>query len=163
MKSDKDPAGSQIAPLLLKPTKQGKHSVKLNWNKPAGAVRYVVYGNVRGAKYKMTRLAEVTGGSYNAKKIRKTLKTKTYHKFIVVALDRDDYVVSTSKLIFASTKGSKKLSNPKAAIVKAKVNAKGKKIKKYKTLRKTVLKKGKCRIYIYAQNGAYKTVTITVK
>ena len=210
MKSDKDPAGSQIAPLLLKSAKQGKHNVKLTWKKPAGAVRYVVYGNARGAKNKMTKLAEVTGGSYNAKKIKKSLKAKTYHKFIVVALDRDGYVVSTSKVIFASTKGSKKLDNPKAAIVKAKVNAKGKKIKKYKTLKKTVLKKGKslklktgikkgkktsvkkcaamryassnssvatvsakgvikakkkgkCKIYVYAQNGAYKTVTITVK
>ena len=24
-------------------------------------------------------------------------------------------------------------------------------------------KKGKCKIYVYAQNGAYKTVTLTVK
>ena len=210
MKSDKDPAGSQIAPLLLKSTKQGKHSIKLTWKKPAGAARYVVYGNARGARNKMTKLAEVTGSSYTAKKIKKTLKARTYHKFIVVALDQNDEVVSASKLIFASTKGSKKLANPKAAIVKAKVNAKGKKIKKYKALSRTVLKKGKslklktgikkarkskvkkcaamrfassntsiatvsakgvikaktkgkCKIYVYAQNGACKTLTITVK
>ncbi len=209
MKSNKDPKGTKFSPLKLKSTKQGKTSVKLTWKKAKGAIRYVVYGAQSGQKYK--RLTAVSGKSYNVKKISKKLKKKTYHKFIIVALDKNGNVVTTSKVVHVATKGNlKKAANPKKVVVKAKVNKKGKKLKKYKKTssiglkkgKKTRLKasftkakkakvkkkvgmryessntkiatvtakgvvkgkkKGKCRIYVYAQNGICKTIKVTVR
>ena len=144
LKSDADPKGTKIAPLLLHSKSQGKNSIKLAWKKVSGAKTYVVYGNACGKKYPMKKLATRTTNSFNVKKIAKKLKAKTYHKFIVVALDKDNKVVTTSAIIHVATKGNlKKAANPAKVVVKAKVNAKGKAIKKLKALKKTVVKKGK--------------------
>ena len=144
--SDKDIKGSKFAPLKLKSTSQGKGNIKLSWTKNKKAVKYVVYGNscnAKGKKYKPVKLATVKGGSFNAKKIGKAkVKKGTYYKFILVALDKNNNVVSTTKTIHVATKGSK-AGNHKSVTVKAKVNAKGKATKKYTSLSKTVLKKGK--------------------
>ncbi len=210
MKSDADPAGSSFAPLKLKSTKQAKNSIKLNWTKTKGAVKYVVYGNACGKKNKMKKLATVSKNTYNVKKISRKLKKATYHKFIVVALDKNNNVVSSSKVIHVATNGSKNKANPKGLTVKAKVNKNGKKLKKWtktnavgvktgKTVaikaaitkaKKTKVKKhvaprfessntkiatvsksgkikakakGKCIIYVFAQNGISKTIKVTVK
>ena len=143
-KSDADPKGAKIAPLLLQSKSQGKNSIKLTWKKVSGAKKYVVYGNACGKNNKMKKLATKAVNNMNVKKIAKKLKTKTYHKFMVVALDKDNKVVSTSAVIHVATKGNlKKAANPKKVVVKAKVNAKGKKINTLKALSKTVVKKGK--------------------
>ncbi|GEM_PF-3518541 len=144
--SDKDIKGSKFAPLKLKSTSQGKGNIKLSWTKNKKAVKYVVYGNscnAKGKKYKPVKISTTKGGSYNVKKIGKAkVKKGTYYKFIVVALDKKNNVVSTTKTIHVATKGSK-AGNHKSVTVKAKVNAKGKATKKYTSLSKTVLKKGK--------------------
>jgi hypothetical protein len=141
---DKDPAGTRFDPLRLRSVSQGKNSIKLKWNKPKGAVTYVIYGNKCGNNNKYRKLAKVKKNTCNVKKISKKLKKKTYYKFIVVALDKDGNVVSTSKVAHAATRGNlKKASNPKKVTVKAKVNSKGKAIKKYKTITRTVIKEGK--------------------
>ena len=211
--SDKDIKGSKFVPLKLKSTKQGKTNIKLTWTKSKKSTKYVVYGNrcnAKGKKYKPVKLATVKGSSFNVKKVGKAkVKKSTYYKFIVVALDKKNNVVSTTKMIHAATKGGK-IGNHKSVTVKAKVNAKGKATKKYNSLSKTVLKKGKslklkvtlnpaskkqkvakhvgvryessntkiatvsggkikakakgkCTIYVYAQNGVFKGVKITVK
>ena len=54
--------------------------------------------------------------------------------FRIKALDKNNKVISTSKLIHVATKG----------IIKARA-------------------KGKCYVYIYAQNGVYKRVRVIVK
>ena len=108
MTSDADPAGSRIVPLKAKSTKQTKKSVKVNWNKTSGAVKYVVYGNKCGKKNKMKRLKITTKSSINFKKIAgKKVKKGTYYKFIVVALGKDNNVVSTSKVVHIASKGGK--------------------------------------------------------
>jgi len=144
-KSNKDPKGTKIAPLLVKSTSQGKTSIKLTWKKAKGTARYVVYGAQTGGKYKL--LAGVKGRSYNVKKINKVnkkLKQKTYYKFIVVALDKNGNVVTTSKVVHVATKGNlKKAANPKAVVVKAKVSKTGKKLKKYRKTSAIGVKKGK--------------------
>ena len=207
IKNDKDPAGSEFAPLILKSAKQGKNNIKLTWTKNKDAVRYAVYGNIcnaKGKKYKPVKIATVKGGSYKVKKIGKSkLKKGTYYKFIIVAIDKNNKVVSTSKMVHVATKGGK-VGNHNSVTVKIK---KGKKykavskatIKKGKTLKLKVSlkpaskklkvkkhagvryetsnakiatvkggkikakKKGKCNVYVYAQNGVYKAVKLTVK
>ncbi len=161
--SDKDIKGSRFAPLKLKSTKQGKTSMKLSWTKNKKAVKYVVYGNLcnaKGKKYKPVKIATAKGGSYNVKKIKKAkVKKGRYYKFIVVALDKNNKVVSTSKFIHVTTKGGK-AGNHKSVTVKAKVNAKGKAIKKAKPLSKTVLKKGKSLKLIVKLNPAAKKLKV---
>ena len=138
--SDNDIKGARFAPLMLKSSSQGKSNIKLSWAKNNKAVKYVVYGNLcnaKGRKYKSVKLATVAGGSYNVKKIANAkLKKGKYYKFIVVALDKNDKVVSTSKTIHVATKGGK-AGNYKSVTVKAKVG------KKTKTVKKLSIKNGK--------------------
>ena len=205
MKSDTDPKGSTFGKLQLKSTVQTKNSVKLQWKKVKGAKKYVIYGNASGKKNKMKKLATVKGIVNNFKKIAgKKVKKGTYYKFIVVAIDGNNRVVSSSKLIHVATKGGK-VGNPKSLIVKAKVGKKVKAVgkvtvKKGKSLKLRVTvkpfskklkvkkhvapryessntkiatvnakgvikakKKGSCKIYVYAQNGILKQVSVTVK
>ena len=138
MKSDSDPAGAKYAPLMLKSSKQANNTVTLTWKKLKNAKKYVIYGNKCGKKNKPKKLMTVTGKSKTVKKIAgKKLKKGTYYKFIIVALDQNNNVVSTSKLIHAGTKGSKKTGNYKSVTVKSKVKG------KWKAVKKVSLKKGK--------------------
>ena len=189
--SDSDPKGTKYAPLTLKSTKQAKTSATVKWTKVSGATKYVLYGNKCGKKNKMKKLGEFTGSSKKVTKVAgKKLKKGTYYKFIVVALDKNNMVVSTSKVIHVTTKGGK-YNNPKKVTSKKpkalkkgksfKLKAKqtGKKIKKHRALKyessntkvatvsgKGVIKakaKGTCYVYAYAQNGVSKKVKVTVK
>ena len=116
---------------------------------------------------------------------------------MVVALDKKNNVLTTSKIVHIVTKGGK-YTNAKSITTKAKKNKvtikKGKSFKlgvkvkkessklKTKSHRKTIYestnkkiatvstkgvikakKKGTCYIYVYAQNGIYKKIKVTVK
>ena len=143
MKNDNDPAGSSFSKLRLRSPRQAKKAVKLSWSKVPGAAKYVLYGNQCGSKNKMKKIATLKKNSLNVKKAVKKLKKGTYYKFLIVAIDNNDNVVSTSKVIHVATKGSRKAANPKKVIVKAKVNKKGKKLKKYKATGAIALRAGK--------------------
>ena len=120
--SDEGPKGTKFAPLRLKSVKQGKNNIVLTWTKNKKAVRYAVYGNYCGKKYKMKRLSKsVKSNSFNVKKISKKLVKGKYYKFIVVALDKNNNVVSTSKVVHVATKGGK-VGNHKSVTTKAKKN-----------------------------------------
>lgn len=128
--SDEGPTGSHYAPLTFKSAKQTKNSVKVTWKKITGAKEYVIYGNAVGRKNKMVRLASVTGSSYTVKKIGgKSLKKGTYYKFMLVAVDAGNKVVSTSKTVYAATSGGKYF-NYKNVTTKAKKNKVTIKVKK---------------------------------
>ncbi len=142
MTSDKDPKGTKIAPLLLKSTKQTKKSIKLSWKKAPGAKKYIVYGNLCGKTKKVKKLLTTTKTSYNVKKAGKKLKKGKYYKFMVIAVDAKNNVVSSSKIIHVATSGSKKAANAKKVIVKAKVSKSGKKLKKWKQTSKITLRAG---------------------
>ena len=139
MKNDKDPKGSKYLPLQLKSTKQTKTSVTIKWTKQKKAVKYVIYGNMCGSKNKMKKLATVSTGSKTFKKVagKKVKKGKAY-KFILVALDKNNKVVSTSKVAHAYTKGGK-FTNHKAVKVQLKSG------KKWKAVKTVTVKKGKTR------------------
>ena len=151
----------------------------------------MLYGNKCGKKNKMKKIGTYTGKSKKLTKVAgKKLKKGTYYKFIIVALDKNNCVVSTSKVIHVTTKGGK-YNNPKKVTSKKpktlkkgksfKLKAKqtGKKVKKHRVLsyessntkvatvsKKGVIKakaKGTCYVYAYAQNGISKKVKVTVK
>ena len=134
MKSDGDPAGAKYAPLKLRSTKQSKNAIKLNWTKVSGADTYVVYGNACGRNNKMKKLKTLKTNSFNVKRISKKLRKGTYHKFIVVALDKNENVVSTSKVIHVATTGGK-AGNHKSVTIKKAVIAEAKSLNKGKTLK----------------------------
>ena len=135
MTSDKDPEGTSFAKLKLKSPKQTRNSIKLSWTRPAGAVKYVIYGNKCGKNNKPQKLAEVKGNTWNFKTLNKTrLRKGTYYKIIVVGLDAGNNVVSTSKVIHVATRGGK-VGNHKKVTVKSSVVKKAKKLRKGKSLK----------------------------
>ena len=209
-KSDKDIPGSAISPLFLKSTSCTKTSIKLVWKKAIGASEYVIYGNACGKNNVMKKLARTSGTKYNIKKAVKKIRKGKYYKFMIAALDKSNKVAAVSKAVHVASKGSKKASNPKKVVVKAKITKTGKRTKKYRKLSSTVLKKGKilklaasftkgkkskvkkhvsmryessntnvaavssggkisarangkAKIYVYAQNGVRKTISLLVK
>ena len=119
---ESDPAGTKFSPLNAKITKVTKNSLKLTWASAPTATNYVVYGNACGKKNSMVKLASVGGKSITFKKVNgKAVKKGTYYKFIVVAFDANNRVVSSSKSVHAATKGGK-VGNDKKVTTAAKKN-----------------------------------------
>ena len=150
--SDKDIRGAKYRPLMPKTKKITKKSISLKWKKVKGAKSYVVYAAKSGNGNKLARTANVKGTSYKVKKVGvnnksgvkiKKLKKARYYKFMIVAIGKDEKIISASSIIHAATKGSRKASNPVKVVIKAKIDQKGKKIKKYRAIKKTVIRKGK--------------------
>lgn len=135
MNKDSDLIGSVFAKLQLKSPEQTKTTIKLRWKKVSKADRYVIYGNKCGKANKPEKLATVKENN-KAFKIRtiKSLKKGTYYKFMIVAIDGNDNVVSVSRMIHAATKGGK-VGNHKSVTVSKSVAAKAKKLKKGRTLK----------------------------
>jgi C1A family cysteine protease len=149
--ADSDPAGTVFAPLLFRSNSQGKRSVNLSWKQQSGAASYVIYGAKSGKTNALRRIAAVNSNSFTADNIAgAALKKGTYYKFMIVALDSDNNVIASSKLIHAATKGGKaknhsrvKISRPKKAKLslkagktyKIKARAVGSRVKKKRGLR----------------------------
>ena len=133
--SDEGPAGTKYAPLKFKSTKQTKTSITLNWNKVKDATKYVIYGNKCGSSNKMKKLARVTGKTKTFKDVAGTKIAKgKYYKFIILALDKNNLVVSTSKVAHVASKGGK-VGNYKSVSIKKTVLTKAKKLKTGKQLK----------------------------
>ena len=131
--SDEGPAGTRFSPLMLKSTKQTKNSIKLSWKKAKGATKYVLYGNLTGKKNKMVKITTSKKTSVTVKKIKKKkLKKGTYYKFILVAIDKNNKVVSTSKTAYVVTSGGKYCNYKKVTTKAKKDKVTIKKKKKYK-------------------------------
>lgn len=125
-----DPAGTVYSGLQAKLTKVTKSNLKLTWKKVGGAKKYVIYGNQCGTKNKYKKLTTTTKTAMTFKKVAgKKVKAGTYYKFMVVALDGTNRVVSSSKTVHAATLGGK-VGNDKLVKTAAKKN-------------KVALKKGK--------------------
>ena len=106
MTSDSDLPGSVFGKIQLKSSKQTNTSVTISWKKVSKATSYVIYGNKCGINNKMKRLAVTKDKSMKFTKVLgKKIKKGTYYKFMVVALDKDNNVVSSSKIIHVATKG----------------------------------------------------------
>ena len=164
--SDEGPAGTKYAPLKLMSTKQSNKAVAVKWAKVGGATKYVVYGNLCGKANKMQKVGTSAGSAMTVSMIAgKALAKGKYYKFIVVALDNNNQVVSTSKVIHVATKGGK-VGNHKKVTVKKAVIKKAKKLKKGKTLKlkakavKAKLKvKNHRKVFYESSNPAVATVS----
>ena len=75
------------------------------------------------AKNKYVKHGITTGTSFNYNKIcGKKLKKGSYYKFIVIAVDAKNKVVSTSKTVHVATKGGKVTNDKKVKVKKKKVS-----------------------------------------
>ncbi|MEE3427795.1 MAG: Ig-like domain-containing protein [Ruminococcus sp.] len=196
LKTEKDAKGSVFGLLCARQKKATKSSVTVHWNKLKKAKSYVVYGSKCGTTkvipaYK--KIKKITKTSYTQKKLKKGV----YFKFLIVALDKNNKVLATSKTVHIVTKGGKYGNDKTVKVNKTKVTLNLKKKKTFKIKAKEVVqskkltvkrhrpikfesnnkkvakvsstgkvtakKKGKATIYVYAQNGFYKKVKITVK
>ena len=132
--TDEGPAGTEYGLLRLKSKTQTKKAITLNWNIVPGADKYVLFGNKCGKANKMIKLATFTGSTKRITSISgKKIKKGTYYKFILVAVDKNNEVVSTSKVIHIATKGGKVGNHKRVKIAKA-VLKKAKKLKVGKKL-----------------------------
>ena len=128
--SESDPAGSVYGLLQLKQKKVKKNAIKVSWKKVSGAAKYAYYATNCGKKNKYVKHGITTGTSFNYKKIcGKKLKKGKYYKFIVIAIDKNNKVVTTSKTVHIATKGGK-VTNDKGVKTKAKKNKVSIKVKK---------------------------------
>ena len=122
---ESDPKGSTYSLLKANITKVTNKSLTLKWSKAKGAKKYIIYGNKCGPKNKMVKLATIKKANVTGKTFKKVNKKKvkkgTYYKFIVVALDKNNKVVSTSKTVHAATTGGK-VGNDKKVTTAAKKN-----------------------------------------
>ena len=120
--AEEDMDGTVFTALQAKASKVTKNSIKLTWKSVPDADTYVIYANKCGTKNKYLRQTTVNGTSFTAKKVAGAkLKKGNYYKFMIVALDKDSNVISTSKTIHAATTGGK-VGNDKSVVTKAKKN-----------------------------------------
>jgi len=188
-KDDKDFANSTFAKLSVRVKKTTKKSVKLVWKKMSGATKYVIYGAKCGTSYK--KIKEVSKKTFTANKLKKGkyykyLVVAQNDKGEVLATSKLIHVatkggkVGNCKSLKLNKTKVKLLLGKKFKIkVKQIADSKNVKIKKHRkvsfessnpeiaTVSKrgkiTALKRGKCTIYAYAQNGVYKKVKVTIK
>lgn len=134
VKDGNDPNGSKIAPLFVKSVKQGKTSVTLTWKKPSGTKKFVVYGNKCGSTTKVKKLMTTVKTTLTIKKAVKKLVKGKYYKFVIVSLDKNNNVISTSKMVHVATKGGK-VGNFKSVTTRAKAKMNRVTVKKGRTFK----------------------------
>ena len=186
-----DPEGSVFAQLYPKAVGQAK-KVKLSWKQLEEADGYVIYGSACGAPMEELTRVEDDAKSWTHKKLAKG-KYYKYIVVAYVEIGEQERALSCSVSVHAATKGGKTGNPKKVSVKKKLSLKKGKKkklkIKVKKTSKKMkthialtrfemdktgiitvnkkgkvkAKKKGKCILYVYAQNGIYTKVKVTVK
>ena len=188
-KNDKDLAGSTFGKLCVKVKKSKKKAISLTWKNIQVAKTYVIYGAKCGTSYK--KIATVHSKTFTDKKLRKGTYYKYMvvalnEKGEVVAISKLIHVATKGGKVgnckkLKVNKSKVNLKQGKKFKLKVKQIAESKKVK-LKKHRKTAFesdnqdvavvskkgvitakKKGKCSVYVYAQNGVYKRVKVTVK
>ena len=187
--SDEGPSGTSFVLLQPRVKKTTKSSIRIAWAKVPGAVEYIVYGAPCGNKYKEIR--HVTRTSYTQTKLKKATSYK-YMVMAVSTSDTVISTSKTIHIMTDGGKRSNYKSikvNKKSVIlakkgkifkIKAKVVAKPGKIVKahrrlaYESTDPTVatvsksgkikaVKKGKCNVLVYAADGTFAKIAVTVK
>ena len=182
---------ASFAALKLK-GEGGINSVKLSWSKIKEADGYILYGAKCGKKMTKLKDVTSLKKTYTVKKLKKGTYYK-FRVAAYKNVNGEKQIIKKSMTIHVATKGGKygnptavtytknKLSikTGKSFTLKAKLKT-NKKIKihvtkfRYESTDSNVAsvnskgvikakKKGTCTIYIYAQNGLYKKVKVTVK
>lgn len=151
---ENDPPGSKFSVLQLRTANGSSKLIKLKWNKVNGAKKYVIYGAKCGSgkAARFVKISEKLSSGLSIKKINKKALVKgKYYKFIVAALDKNNKVISTSKIVHAVVGGGK-YENARLVSVKTNSNLSLKvkktfKIKAAATARKSIDKKHKAVSY----------------
>lgn len=187
-KNDEDPKDATFGKLCLKVKKSNHKSIKLTWRKVKGGTTYVVYGAKCGKSY--SKIGSVSKNTFTNKKLKKGTyykymvvaqdskgKVITMSKLIHVATSGGK--VGNCKKIKVNKSSIILKSNGKFKLkVKQIATKKNLKIKQHRktafestnekvavVLKNGVIQakgKGKCLIYVYAQNGVYKKIKIKV-
>ncbi len=132
IKTDKDFDDSTYKKIMLRQSKVTKNSITIKWTKgDSGARRFLVYAAKSGKNNRFQKVSKTAGRMYTLKKLnKKALNKGTYYKFLVVALDRNNKVLSYSKVIHIATLGRNAASNPTEVTTKAKKDKVTVKVKK---------------------------------
>ncbi len=188
-KNDKDLAGSTFGKLCVKVKKSKKKAISLTWKNIQVAKSYVIYGAKCGTSYK--KIATVHSKTFTNKKLKKGTYYKYMvvalnEKDEVVAVSKLIHVATKGgkvgnckKLKVNKSKVNLKQGRKFKLKVKQIAESKKVKLKKHRKIAFesdnqdvavvsnkgviTAKKKGKCSVYVYAQNGVYKQVKVTVK
>ena len=187
-RNDKDLAGSTFGKLCVKVKKSKKKAISLTWKNIQVAKTYVIYGAKCGTSYK--KIATVHRKTFTNKKLKKGTYYKYMvvalnEKGKVVAISKLIHVATKGGKVgnckkLKVNKSKVNLKQGKKFKLKVKQIAESKKVK-LKKHRKiafesdnqdvavvskkgiiTAKKKGKCSVYVYAQNGVYKKIKIRV-
>ena len=188
-KNDNDPKGSSFGLLQAKAVKVTKTSIRVQWKKVKGATKYVVYGNKCGKSNRYKKLKTVKTNSYTQKKLKKgtyykylvvaikgskaIATSKTIHAATKGGKVGNSKSVKVNKKTFKIGIGKKVRLKATAVAASKKL-----KVKKHRTIafessnkniatvnKKGVIKgirKGKCYVYAYAQNGVMARVKVVV-
>ena len=156
LKNDKDPKGSVFNGLKAKSSKVKKTSIKVTWSKVKKAKGYIVYGNKCGKSYK--KIKTVKGTSYTQKKLKKG----TYYKYLIMAYDKNNKILSTSKTLHVATTGGKYGNYKSVKLNKTKISLKKGKTYKLKATCKKQSKKLKVKDHRKVKYESTKTKIATV-
>ena len=189
---DNDPPGTKFSFLFAKQKKITKNSIIINWKKPKNAARFVIYGAKCG-KYKYKKIKSTTNTSFKYKNLKKGTYYKfivvAYNSdnnligasnTVHIATKGNSKKSNFKSVKTAAKKNRVTLKKGKSFKLKGKgVKAKNQKVSVHRGIRyessnekiakvtsKGVIKakkKGVCYVYVYAQNGAYKKIKVTVK
>lgn len=189
---DADIKGSSFARIQAWSSKEKTNAVSLKWNKVKGADGYLIYGNQCGKKIKYITTLTGRKTSFAQKKLQKGTYYK-YVVCAYKQIGDKKVTIALSKTIHSTTKGGKygvaksvkvnkstvSIKQGKTFRLKAKEVKKDKKIKQHRKVvfessnpavatvsKKGVIKgvqKGRCYVYVYAQNGVYKRIKVSVK
>lgn len=184
--SNAGPSGTVYSKLFLREKSSSKNKIVIDWNGVSGC-KYEVFGAKYGAK--MKKLKTVTGSSYT----HSGLAANTYYKYIVVAYKNDKVVSTSKAVFIATgpkytnpkkitlKSSSITIKKNKTETIKDTVVLASSKLasKKHRAVcfassdkdiatvsssgKVKGVKKGTCKIYVYAQNGVYTKCTVTVK
>jgi len=103
-KNDEDFKDSKFGKLRPRVYAKSKKSIRVTWKKINGADKYLIYA---GKSEKKLKLVGEVSNNKKPRYVVKKLKTNKIYKFVVVALDVNGNVISTSKTVYMMTAGTK--------------------------------------------------------
>ena len=189
----KDVDGSEFNRIMLTASSSKNNAVTIKWKKVKGANGYIIYGAPCGKDMKrLATIKNAKTTTKTFKKLKKG-KYYKYMVVAYKTTADGNRIISKSKSAHCCTTGGKKGNPTKIILKKTKLTVKkGKTVKvkasikskkpvathiakvRYESSDKKIAsvdkngkikgkKKGTVTIYVYAQNGLYKTVKVTVK
>ncbi len=176
-----DPIGATFGILKTREYEAKNSSITIGWRGVPGAVGYAVFGAKAGMPYQ--KLAEVTGMTFRQEGLSKGAS----YKYFIAAYDASGEILAISKVIHVSADknnpASIKLNKNKVSLstggtfkIKASVNGgKGQNSQKirYESSNPavatvsangtvTAAAPGNCTIFVFAQNGTFRKIKVTV-